>query len=64
VPPVCIRCRRESAEPSEDGEVRLDGPELLAAIREEKERPLDPAQREVLERVAAGLCPSCGRAID
>jgi hypothetical protein len=66
VPPVCIRCRRETAEgaPADEGEIRLDGPELLAAIREEGSRPLDDRQREVLDRVAAGLCSVCGRAID
>lgn len=62
VPPVCIRCRQETEE-SDEGDLvlRLDGAPMLAAIRAVPRERLDERQRELLDRLAAGLCPTCGR---
>lgn len=60
--PVCIRCRRETEGPeSDDVVLRLDGTPMLAALRAERREDLTEAQRELLDRIAAGLCPTCGR---
>jgi hypothetical protein len=61
--PTCIRCRRDTDPPTDDLEVRLDGPEMLAAIRETDREELDEAQRAFVEALEAGLCPACGRAV-
>jgi len=64
VPPVCIRCRRETEEDDAgDVVISLDGRPMLEALREVDREKLDETQREVLDRIAAGLCPVCGQAI-
>ena len=61
--PTCFRCRRETDERAGDDLVlRLDGREMLEALRATPREDLDDAQRRVLDRLAAGLCPVCGQA--
>lgn len=65
MPPTCIRCRRETEEPEGDDLVlRLDGAPMLSALRAVSREKLDERQRELLEQLAAGLCPTCGRELD
>jgi len=62
--PTCIRCRRETEAPEGDElALRLDGRPMLEALRELDPELLDDRQREVLDRLAAGLCPACGAAL-
>lgn len=62
--PTCLRCRRETERrEGSDLELRLDGPELLAALRAQPREDLDEEQREMVDRIAAGLCLTCGRAL-
>jgi hypothetical protein len=60
---VCLRCRRPLPVEEEDGvALTLDGPPMLAAVRELDRSELDEHQLEVVEALAAELCPVCGRA--
>jgi hypothetical protein len=61
--PTCLRCRRETPPPDEDDDLvlRLDGPPMLQALRELDRSGLDEDQLELVEALAAGLCPACGQ---
>jgi hypothetical protein len=64
VPPVCIRCRAETEEDREgDLALRLDGRPMLEALRAAPRESLSDEQRAFLDRLAAGMCPVCGRAL-